>query len=188
MEDFVWMGETWAGNLANRNKKIPTILWTQILKQMFERGKEFQKEIVSLSNMFSNGSDDIVNNSDEKNVISRYRNRNTTSLWLLVTGKSRVADHSRLKRRIESIYGNMLNVNFVYQRIMIYNWQENKHKTLNPWVDEKKQLLEEEISRHTSSGNQDIARLLRPQQVAFMVCPSGFDTKLNSTSVVVVTR
>ncbi len=43
-------------------------------------------------------------------------------------------------------------------------------------MNKEKQPLEGETPRHTSSGNQDIPRLLRPQQEAPVLHASGPDT------------
>ncbi len=42
-------------------------------------------------------------------------------------------------------------------------------------MNEKKQLLEGEIPRHTNNSNQDIPQLLRPQQKAPVLYASGLD-------------
>ncbi len=79
-----------------------------MLKQAFEQGEKLQEEVVPLSNMFSNRLDDLVDSSDEKNVICCRRTRNATSPRLPVTrrnriseegasGKNRVAGHSEMK-------------------------------------------------------------------------------------------
>lgn len=50
-----------------------------MLKQAFEQGKELQKEVVPLFNIFSNRFDDLVDSSKVKDVITRYKRRHTTS-------------------------------------------------------------------------------------------------------------
>lgn len=68
-----------------------------MLKQAFGRGEELQEEVEPLSNMFSNRLDDLVDSSDEEDVISRRRNRNATSPGLPATGRNRVAGHSDME-------------------------------------------------------------------------------------------
>ena len=70
IEDYVRIGETWARNQVDRNEKILTILRKQVLKQVFGRVEDLQKEVVPLSNVFSNRLDDLVNTSDEEDVIN----------------------------------------------------------------------------------------------------------------------
>ena len=60
-------------------KKIFTILQKRVLKQAFEQGKELQEEVVPLSNIFSDRLDKFVDSSDNKDLISRWQRRNTTS-------------------------------------------------------------------------------------------------------------
>ena len=42
-----------------------------MLKQAFGLDKELQEEIMILSNIFSNRLDDLVNSSDEEDIINR---------------------------------------------------------------------------------------------------------------------
>ncbi len=67
-----------------------------------------------LSNMFSNKLDDLVDSSDEEDVISHRQNRNTTSPQLLATGKDRIAGHSEPEERIEGTKRDTFNVSFLY--------------------------------------------------------------------------
>ncbi len=56
-------------------------------------------------------------------------------------------------------------------------------------MNEERQPLTGETPRHTSSGNQDTARLPRPQQEAPVMRPNGPDARLNSASAgMVATR
>ena len=50
-----------------------------------------------LSNKFSNRFDDLINSSDNEDVISRHQRRNATSPRLPATGKNGVAGHSRIE-------------------------------------------------------------------------------------------
>lgn len=56
-----------------------------------------QKEVVPLSNIFSDRLDDLVNSSDDEDVISRHRKRNATSPRLPATGRNGVAGHSEME-------------------------------------------------------------------------------------------
>ena len=51
-----------------------------------------------LSNIFSNGLDDLVNSSDDKNVISRRQKKNATSPQLPAIGRNGVAGHSGIEK------------------------------------------------------------------------------------------
>ena len=68
-----------------------------MLKQAFGRGEELQEEVVPLSNIFSNRLDDLVDSSDDEDVISRRRRRNATSPRLPATGRNGVAGHSGME-------------------------------------------------------------------------------------------
>ena len=70
-----------------------------MLKQAFGQGKELQEEVVPLSNVFSNRLDDLVNTSDEEDVISRRQTRNATSPRLPGREKNRVAGNSQIQER-----------------------------------------------------------------------------------------
>ncbi len=74
-----------------------------------------------LSNTFSNRLDDLVDSSDEEDVISRRRNRNATSPQLPSTGRDRVAGHSEPEERMEGTKGDTSDVSFLYRRIIKYN-------------------------------------------------------------------
>ena len=97
IRDYVWIAETWAGNRADRNEKILTILWKQVLKQAFGRGEDLQEKVVPLSNVFSNRLDDLVDISDEEDVISHRQTGNATSPQLPGRGKNRVAGNSQMQ-------------------------------------------------------------------------------------------
>ena len=64
--------------------------------------------------MFSNKFDDLIDSSNEENIISRCQNRNTTSLQLPATGKDRAASHFEPKERIEGIKKNTFDISFFY--------------------------------------------------------------------------
>ena len=82
-----------------------------MLKQAFGRGEELQEEVVPLSNIFSNRLDDLVDSSDDKDVISRRRRKNATSPRLPAIGRNGVAGHSGIeegavgKNRVASYSG-----------------------------------------------------------------------------------
>ena len=133
IEDFVWITDTWAKAQPNRIEIILTLLRERVLKLAFGRGKELQKEVVPLSNAYGNRIDDFVDNSNEKDVISRRQFRNATSPRLTGTGRNRVASHSEMEERatrrnritghskkgkgIEGINGDMSKVSFLDQGI-----------------------------------------------------------------------
>ncbi len=85
-----------------------------MLKQAFGRGKELQEKIVPLSNMFSNKLNDLINSSDEEDVISRRRNKNATSPQLPATRRDKVAGHSKPEERMEGAKRNTSDVSFLY--------------------------------------------------------------------------
>ena len=84
-----------------------------MLKQAFRRGEKLQKEVVLLSNAFSNRFDHLVNTSDKEDVISRCRTRNVTSPQLLGTGRIRVAGSSERGEEIGNVNGDMSEVCFL---------------------------------------------------------------------------
>ena len=98
MEDYVWIGKTWANNRANRNEKILTIFRKRVLKHTFGRGENLQKEVIPLSNLFSNRLDDLVDTSDEEDVISRRRTENAISPRLSEREKNRVAGNFQMQK------------------------------------------------------------------------------------------
>ncbi len=67
-----------------------------------------------LSNIFSNRLDDLVDSSNEEDVISRRQNKNATSPQLPATGRDRVADHSEPEKRIEGAKEDISDVSFLY--------------------------------------------------------------------------
>ncbi len=85
-----------------------------MLKQTIERDKELQEEVVPLSNTFSNWLDDLVDSSDEEDVISRRQNRNATSPQLPATGRNRVAGHFESEERMEGVKRDTSDVSFLY--------------------------------------------------------------------------
>lgn len=60
-----------------------------------------QKEIVPLSNIFSNRLDDFVDNSNKEDVISCCQNWDATSPWLLAIEKNKVVGHSEIKKKLK---------------------------------------------------------------------------------------
>ena len=68
-----------------------------MLKQAFGQGEDLQKEVVPLSNVFSNRLDDLVDTSDEEDVISRRQTKNATSPRLPGRGKNRVAGNYQMQ-------------------------------------------------------------------------------------------
>lgn len=54
------------------------------------------KELLQLSNIFSNKLDNLGNSSDMKDVISHCYSKNVTSIWLPARRKNRVANHSKI--------------------------------------------------------------------------------------------
>ena len=87
-----------------------------MLKQAFGRGEELQEEVVPLSNIFSDRLDDLVDSSNNKDVISRRQKRNATSPRLPATGKNGVAGHSGIEegaaegKRVASLFGIELGI------------------------------------------------------------------------------
>ncbi len=81
---------------------------------MFGQGEELQEEVMLLSNTFSNRLDDLVDSSNEEDIISRRRNRNVTSPQLPATRRDRVAGHSEPEERMEGAKGDTSDVSFLY--------------------------------------------------------------------------
>lgn len=59
-----------------------------------------QKEVVPLSNIFSNRLDNFVDNFNKEDVISHCQNWNATSPSLLAIEKNRVVSHSEIEKRV----------------------------------------------------------------------------------------
>ncbi len=74
-----------------------------------------------LFNTFSNKLDDLVDSSDEEDIISRRQNRNATSPQLPATGRDRVAGHSEPEEQMEGAKGDTFDVSFLYQGIIKCN-------------------------------------------------------------------
>ena len=100
MQNYIWIGQTWAANQADRYEKILTIFWKQMLKQAFRQGEDLQEEVVPLSNIFSNRLDNLVNTFKEKDVISQLHIGNATSIWLPGTGRNKVASNSQIQEKV----------------------------------------------------------------------------------------
>lgn len=93
-----------------------------------------QKEVLSLSNAYSNRIDNLIDSSDKENVLSHYQTKNATSSRLPSTGINRVTDHSKIEEgatgkngvaghsergeKIESVNGDMFKISFLDQRII----------------------------------------------------------------------
>lgn len=83
-----------------------------------------------LSNIFSNWLNNFINNSDKKNVISYYQNKNAIDSWLLairrsnIVGpieieektlkKNQVAGYFKMEEKIKDINKNISNISFLY--------------------------------------------------------------------------
>ena len=72
---------------------------------MFGENKEFQEEVVLLSNAYSNRIDNLIDSFDKENVISRRQSKNATNPRLSDTGGNRVASHFKIKERATKKYG-----------------------------------------------------------------------------------
>ena len=70
-----------------------------MLKLAFGRGKELQEEIMLLSHIFSNKLDDLVDSSDNKDLISGRQYKNVTSPQLPTTEKNGDAGQSKMEER-----------------------------------------------------------------------------------------
>ena len=68
-----------------------------MLKQAFRQDKELQEEVVLLFNIFSNRLDELIDSSNNKDVISCRQKRNVTIPQLPATEKNRVAGHSGME-------------------------------------------------------------------------------------------
>ena len=68
-----------------------------MLKQAFRQCKELQKKVGLLSNIFSNRLNDLVNSSDEEDVINQYHNKNAMSPQLPAIVKNKVVNYSKSK-------------------------------------------------------------------------------------------
>ncbi len=92
-----------------------------MLKQAFRQGEELQEEVVPLSNTFSNRLDDLVDSSDEEDVINCRRNRNAMSPQLPAIGRDRVVGDSEPEERMEGAKGDTSDVSFLYRGIIKCN-------------------------------------------------------------------
>ena len=92
-----------------------------MLKQAFRQDEELLKEVMSLSYIFNNRLDDLVNSSDNENVINHHQNKNATSSQLLATGKVRVASYFEPEKWIENAKRDTSNISFLYQGIIKCN-------------------------------------------------------------------
>ena len=68
-----------------------------MLKQAFGQSEDLQEKVVPLCNVFNNRLDDLVDTSNEKDVISRRQTGNATSPRLLKRGKNKVAGNSQMQ-------------------------------------------------------------------------------------------
>ena len=68
-----------------------------MFKQAFGQGEDLQEEVMPLFNVFNNRLDDLVDTSDEEDVISRHQTGNATSLRLLEKRKNRVAGNFQIQ-------------------------------------------------------------------------------------------
>lgn len=58
---------------------------------------------MQLSNIFINKLDNLVDSSDDKDIISRHWSENATSCQLQAIGRNRVADHSKIEEETVEI-------------------------------------------------------------------------------------
>ena len=72
-----------------------------MLKQAFGQSKELQEEVVPLSNIFSNRLDDLIDSSNDKNVISRRQKKNPTSSRLPLQGRMELLVTLEWKRGLQ---------------------------------------------------------------------------------------
>ncbi len=85
-----------------------------MLKQVFGRDKELQEEVMSLSNMFNNKLDDLVDSSNKEDVISHHQNKNATSPQLPAISRNKfTTNHSESEKQIEDAKRDMSNVSFL---------------------------------------------------------------------------
>ena len=78
-----------------------------MLKQAFGRGEELQEKVMPLSNVFSNRLDDLVDSSNEEDVICCRRTRNATSLRLPGTGRKKIAEEGTSGRNRVACHSEM---------------------------------------------------------------------------------
>ncbi len=74
-----------------------------------------------LFNTFSNSLDDLVNSSDEEDVISHRRYKNAMSPQLPAIRRDRVASHSELEEGIMGAKRDTSDVSFLYRGIIKCN-------------------------------------------------------------------
>lgn len=85
-----------------------------MLKQAFRQSEELQEEVVPLFNLFSNRLDDLVDSSDEEDIISRRLGRNVTSPQLPATRGNRVSGNSELDESMEGSNRDTVDVSFLH--------------------------------------------------------------------------
>ncbi len=93
-----------------------------------------------LSNIFSNRLNDLVDNSDKKDVINCCQNKNTTSPQLPATERNRVAGHSEPEERMEGAKRDMSDISFLYQGTIKYNWYRKKEQDSKPASEQRKAI------------------------------------------------
>lgn len=74
----------------------------------------YKKEIISLLNIFSNKPNNLINNSDEKDIIGHRVKKNIISFQLLAIGRNRIACHFEIEEGIKSINGDKFDGSFLY--------------------------------------------------------------------------
>lgn len=69
---------------------------------------------MTLSNLFSNKLNNLVNSFEEENIISCHPGKNATSPQLLATKRNRVTSNSELDEGMEGSNKDTLDVSFFY--------------------------------------------------------------------------
>lgn len=67
---------------------------------MFGRDKKLQKEVVQLSNIFSNKLNDLIDSFNSKNIINNCLRKNAISFQLLAIEKTQFASHFKIEKRL----------------------------------------------------------------------------------------
>lgn len=101
-----------------------------------------QKEIILLSNLFSNRLDNFVNSFDKENIICYCQTKKVTSSWLLDIKKNRVVNYFKIKKKA-------LEKN----RIIGYSKIEEKA------IDKNKITSQFKIEEKIKSANEDISKI-----------------------------
>lgn len=77
---------------------------------------------MSLSNLFSNRLDNLIDSSNEENIISCCSDKNATNPQLPAIWENEVTGDSKLDERMEDLNEDTLDLSFFYWGVIKCNW------------------------------------------------------------------